>query len=130
MLSDMRKRDTYIEFLQEQFSTLGAVTARAMFGGYCLYCDFTVFALVAGGALYLKADDAHRDRFIARGLKAFKPFADRDEVMSYYEAPPEIFEDSDAMRLWVGGAVEAGRRGSKKKTGRKCASRLWSFARS
>jgi DNA transformation protein and related proteins len=119
MLSDMRKREPYIEFLQEQFSTLGAVTARAMFGGYCLYCDETVFALVAGGALYLKADDVHRDRFIARGLKAFKPFADRDEVMSYYEAPPEIFEDSDAMRLWVGGAVEAGRRGSKKKTGRK-----------
>ena len=40
MLSDMRKREPYIEFLQEQFSTLGAVVAReTMFGGYCLYCD-------------------------------------------------------------------------------------------
>jgi DNA transformation protein len=115
MLFGMPARNAYIEFLQEQFSPLGDVTARAMFGGHCLYCDSTVFALVAGGALYLKADDVNRNEFTERGLKPFKPFENRDEVMSYYEAPPEIFEDSDAMRVFVGGAIAAGVRSSQKK---------------
>lgn len=84
-----------------------------MFGGHTLYCDGTIFALVAGGSLYLKADDTNREAFVKRGLKAFKPFPDREEVMSYYEAPPEIFEHEDAMRSWVGGSVAAGVRGSK-----------------
>jgi DNA transformation protein len=105
----------YVEFLREQFAPLGEITSRAMFGGHVLYCDGTVFALIADNALYLKADDRSRERFNDRGLKAFKPFADRDEVMSYYEAPPEIFEDVDAMKDWVGASVEAGRRGAKKK---------------
>lgn len=106
----MPSRNPYIEFLIEQFAPMGEITSRAMFGGHCLYCDGAVFALVASNALYLKADDANRDRFVARGLRPFKPFEDRDEVMSYFEAPPEVFEDQDAMKEWVGGAVRAGHR--------------------
>ena len=91
-----------------------------MFGGHCLYCDGVVFALVASNSLYLKADDGNRARFVDRRLKPFKPFPDRDEVMSYYEAPAEIFEDSKAMRDWVGSSVAAGRRkGASKKRPRK-----------
>jgi DNA transformation protein len=89
-----------------------------MFGGHCLYCDGTVFALVAGSVLFLKVDEVNRPAFEARGLNAFKPFDDQDVTMSYYEAPPEIFEDSDAMKQWCGGAVEAGRRAQLKKKGR------------
>ena len=78
-----------------------------------------MFALVADSAVFLKADDVNRSRFHERGLRAFKPFPDRDEVMSYYEAPPEIFEDPDAMKEWVGESVAAGQRGGKKKRKRK-----------
>jgi DNA transformation protein and related proteins len=109
----MPARNAYVEFLIEQFEPLGGITSRPMFGGYCLYCDGTVFALVANNALYLKADDENRDRFLARGMKAFKPFEDRDEVMSYYEAPAEIFENPDAMKEWVGGSISAGQRASR-----------------
>src|SRR4051794_36662875 len=99
----MAAPNPYVEFLVDQFAPLGEIPSRAMFGGYTLYCDGTVFALVAGNVLYLKADDENRSPFTARGLRAFKPFDDRDEVMSYYQAPPEIFEDQEAMREWVGG---------------------------
>lgn len=37
----------YIEFLKEWLAPLGEISARAMFGGHCLYCDGVVFALVA-----------------------------------------------------------------------------------
>ena len=111
----MPSKSPYVEFLVEQFSPLGEITSRAMFGGHCLYCDGVVFGLVANNALYLKADDANRPDYEVRGSKPFRPFEDRDEVMSYYEAPPEIFEDEEALRRWVGGSVEAGRRSKSKK---------------
>ena len=115
----MPARNSYVEFLLEQFAPLGEISSRAMFGGHCLYCDGVVFALVANNALFLKADDTNREAFTARGSKAFRPFEDQDASMSYYEAPPEIFEDSDAMREWCGGSVEAGRRAQAKKKPRK-----------
>lgn len=110
-----KQRDRYVEYLTEQLSPLGEIASRAMFGGHCLYCDGVVFALVAGSELYLKADDENRRMFEQRDLQPFKPFEDRDEVMSYYQAPPEIFEDPDAMRMWCGPAVRAGARSRTKK---------------
>jgi DNA transformation protein len=86
-----------------------------MFGGYCLYCDGVVFALVASSEMYLKADEENRRMFEVRGLRPFKPFEDRDEVMSYYQAPPEIFEDPDAMQTWCRPSVAAGLRSKAKK---------------
>jgi DNA transformation protein len=115
----MPARNSYVDFLVEQFSPLGEITARAMFGGHCLYCDGAVFALVANNEVYLKADDGNRVMFEARGLKAFKPFEDRDEVMSYYQGPPEIFEDPDAMSRWCLPSVDAGRRALARKKPRK-----------
>ena len=115
----MPARNSYLEFLLEQLAPLGEISSRAMFGGHCLYCDAVVFALVASNALFLKTDDANRAAFEARGLKAFRPFEDQDAVMSYYEAPPEIFEDSDAMQKWCGGSVDAGRRAQAKKKRKK-----------
>ena len=112
----MAKTDRFVEFIVEQFAPLGTISARAMMGGWVLYCDGVVFALVASGALYLKGDSGNIPEFHARGLTAFRPFPDKDATMGYYQAPPEIFEDVEAMRHWAGGAVEAGRRaGSKKK---------------
>ena len=112
----MPAKDRFTEFVMEQMAPLGAMTSRYMFGGWCLYCDGTVFAIIADGALFLKGDSENIPKFEARGLKAFKPFPDRDDVMKYFQAPPEIFEDPEALREWCGGAVAAGRR---KKTGRK-----------
>jgi DNA transformation protein len=103
-------KNPYVEFVVEQFQPLGEITSRAMFGGHALYCDGITFALIAGNAVYLKADDLNRPRFQDRGLKPFQPFPDKPGVMQYYESPAEIFEDSDALKVWGKAAVEAGRR--------------------
>ena len=115
----MPARNAYLEFLLEHLEPLGDVSSRSMFGGFCLYCDGIPFALVAQGALFLKTDAMTRTSFESRGLKAFRPFEDKPTTMSYYEAPPEIFEDEAAMRKWCGGAVEAGRRARTKPSKRK-----------
>jgi DNA transformation protein len=116
----MANRPQYLEFLVEQFGIMGEITARAMFGGHVLYCDGIPFALVADNEVFLKADDHNRPAFVDRGLKAFQPYPDKPDVMQYYQTPPEVFEDSAAMKHWAGGAVAAGRRKhAKKKTPKK-----------
>jgi DNA transformation protein len=115
----MANRASYITFLIEQLSPLGEITTRRMFGGHAVYCDGTVFALVASDTLYLKVDDQNRAEFEAGSLAAFHPFGDDRLVMQYYQAPPEIFENADALRRWGGGAIAAGRRGQAKKSKKK-----------
>jgi len=108
-------RNAYVEFVVEQLAPMGEITARAMMGGHLLYCDGVLFALISRNELYLKADEGNRAAFEAKGLKPFRPFEHRAGMMSYRAAPAEIFEDADAMRAWVGGAVEAGMRAQAKK---------------
>src|ERR1700733_11147678 len=96
----MAARNAYVDWMVEWLSPLGAITARSMMGGHVLYCDGIVFALVADGMLFLKADDETRPKFAALGLKAFRPFPDQPHGMSYYTPPPEFFEDADVMLEW------------------------------
>jgi DNA transformation protein and related proteins len=115
----LAKPNPYLEFLLEQLEPLGAITAKAMFGGHGLYCDGTFFALVASSALFLKTDEVNRPEFEAKGLRPFRPYEDQDMVMKYYEAPAEMFEDPQLLRHWAGGAVAAGVRAQSKKRKKK-----------
>jgi DNA transformation protein len=114
-MKSLKNQSSYVDFVMEQIAPLGEITSRSMFGGHCLYCDGVVFALIAANVLYLKADGVNQPEFEARGLEPFRPFEDRSGVMRYYAAPPEIFEDPDALKRWVSGAVDAGRRSKKPK---------------
>ena len=89
-----------------------------MMGGRTLYCDGVVFALVAAGELYLKADDANRALFVGRGWPAFRPDADKPGTMSYYLVPAGVLENREDLTRWAGEALAAGRRAREKK-GRK-----------
>lgn len=106
----MPNKPQYLDFLRDQLSPLAAITFRAMFGGHTVYGDGVPFGLVADNTLYLKVDDQNRAAFTDRGLGAFRPFADQDATMSYYPAPPELFESPDGLTEWAAPALEAGRR--------------------
>ncbi|MBL8238386.1 MAG: TfoX/Sxy family protein [Bryobacterales bacterium] len=111
----MPPKDKFVEFCIEQFSPLGRIDAKYMFGGWCLYCNGAVFALIANGEVYLKGDQHNIPDFEARNLQPFKPFPDKPEVMKYFQAPPEIFEDPSALKRWAAGAINASLRKAKKK---------------
>jgi len=104
----LAKKNPYIDFLLEQFEPLGEIHARPMFGGHGMYCDGVFFALVANDAVFLKGDEVNRPDFVARGMRPFRPYEDRPDTMHYYEAPAEIFEDSDLLKLLAGSSVAAG----------------------
>jgi DNA transformation protein len=104
----MAAKNAYVEWITEWLAPLGEITARSMMGGHVVYCNGIVFALVADGLLYLKADASTRPNFQALGLKPFKPFPDKESVMGYYPPPPEFFEDADVMLEWGRAAVAVG----------------------
>ena len=110
----MPEKNVYLDFVTEWLAPLGSIVSRSMMGGHILYCDCVVFALVARNTLYLKVDQETRARFQKLGLKAFKPFDDKDSLMLYYPPPAEFFEDADAMLEWGRAAVGVGLRAKKK----------------
>jgi DNA transformation protein len=91
---------------------LGAVRARAMFGGHGIYLDGVMFALVHEDELYLKVDDATEARFEAAGLARFV-YAKKGGgtmSMSYRRAPVAALDDGDLLVEWARLGVEASQR--------------------
>jgi len=104
-------RSEFIEFLLEQMQPVGSVEAKAMFGGYGIYHEGIMFALVADDVLYLKTDGNNRARFDNRNLPAFQYDKNGKRYsMSYNEAPGEVYDDPDDMALWANSAIGAARR--------------------
>ena len=96
-----------VRFLCESLTPLGAITARRMFGGYAVYCDGVVFALVAHNVLYFKTDDGNRSDYEALGLPPFKPFDDKPTVMPYFPPPESALDDPEELMLWARPALAA-----------------------
>jgi DNA transformation protein len=104
----MAQRSEFVGFVAEQMAFVAGLRIRAMFGGYGVYQDDRMFALIADDRLYFKADATTRAEFEAKGLGPFTYVArGKSMTMQYFEAPPEVFEEQDAMRVWVRKAVEA-----------------------
>ncbi|MBU0679205.1 MAG: TfoX/Sxy family protein [Verrucomicrobia bacterium] len=109
----MALSDEYLDFVVEQLSCLGDVTARKMFGGAGIYFEGLFFALVADDVLYFKVDEANQGDYEALGMKAFKPYGENSYAMQYYEVPTDIFENVDSLREWAMSSIAAARRKKK-----------------
>ena len=76
----------FVAYVLEVMAPWAPVSARRMFGGYGLYREAQMFAIVMDDTLYLKTDTASRDRFIAAGSSAFvyegKRSAHRHELLA------------------------------------------------
>lgn len=112
----MAVNPSFRTFVLEQLSRLDSrVRARSMFGGVGIYSGELFFALIDEDTLYFKVDDFNRPDFLARGMRPFQPGGPAGETMQYYEVPPDLLEDAEALRSWVEKAVDVARR---RRTGR------------
>ena len=91
----------FLDYVLETMSHSAAVTSRKMFGGYGLYREGLMFALIAGEALYFKTDAASVAQFEKAGSLPFVyRSATRSVQMSYWSAPAESLESPAEMRDW------------------------------
>lgn len=104
---------------------LGPVHAKAMFGGYGLCLDGTMFAIIVGERLYFKVDDESRAAFAKAGGEPFtymrpgKDGAKRAVSMSYCEAPDGSLSSGRRLLPWAERGLNAARRAAQKKPVRK-----------
>lgn len=95
-------------FIHDLFAPFGEVRTRRMFGGLGIYRGGVMFALVARGEFYLKADAETAGRFREAGSEPFvyeqrgKPVA-----MSYWRCPIPALDDPDELQRWARLAYEA-----------------------
>ncbi len=87
---------------------LGDVNSRAMFGGYGIFHDDDMFALISGSALFHKVDDSNRADYEKAGSKQYKP-------MPYYQVPAGVVEDPTTLRTWAQTSIAIAHATAKKK---------------
>jgi DNA transformation protein and related proteins len=112
----MAGSNEFVEFVLEGLQPLRGVSARRMFGGWGIYKDGVMFALIAQDTLYLKVDDGNRAAYEDAGLPHFT-YADKGKPirMPYCEAPPEGFDDPEVLCAWARNAYAAALRTRKYK---------------
>lgn len=109
-------KQAFANHVVEQLQGLGPVQARRMFGGFGLFLDGLMFALIVKEQLYFKVDDASRPTFTAHGLGPFTYEArGKRQSVGYYEAPAEVFDAPAAMLEWARPAFACALRAANKK---------------
>ena len=95
--------DEFINYVICQLENWAEVSAHKMFGGAGLYCDGTMFGLIADDVAYLKVDDSNRKDFVKAGSSAFNPYPDKAKttIMSYYEIPVDVLENPEQLAEWA-----------------------------
>ena len=105
----MAEHSPYVISILTLMTPLGDVRAKRMFGGYGLFLDDCMFALISRGEeLFLKADDGNRDSFGALGRQSHGK-------MPYYSVPEGALGDWSQTEPWAMGATAAAKRTKKPK---------------
>lgn len=96
------------ERLVDELATIGDVSSKKMFGGYGIFDDGVMFALVdASGNPFLRADDTTSSAFEAAGSEAHGR-------MPYWRIPAEVMNDEERLRDWAGRARDMARAAKKR----------------
>jgi DNA transformation protein len=99
----MAKTNEFCDHLMDRLAPLGAPSHKFMFGGYGLYLDGLMMAIVSHDVLWLLAGDGNRQDYEARGLKPFQPMGKNGPmgIMPYCTVPDDVFEDEDVFLEWA-----------------------------
>lgn len=104
--------DSFADFLREQFSPLGRVTTRRMFGKTGVFCDGLMLGMVRDDVLYFRVDDDNREAF--KEAEAFPPLnyekGGAAIDLAFWRAPERLFDEPDEFVLWARAALGAARR--------------------
>ncbi len=96
----MSVSEEYRDFILSQLEGLGDLKSRRMFGGAGIWCDGLFIALLADDTAYFKVDDTNRPDYEEEGMDPFTyQRNNRTQHLQFYEIPPDILEDPEALLL-------------------------------
>jgi DNA transformation protein and related proteins len=95
-------KQEYLNHILEIFEQYGDFSSRSMFGGYGLYKNKVIFAIIADDELYFKVDDSNQQQYIDYHCEPFSYEKNgKSYKMSYWKLPVEILEDEELLALWI-----------------------------
>lgn len=118
------KDESYVKIGEARayLSILGEIRSRALFGGYSLSVDNTVFAMVAEGELYLRASEQSAEYFRGKNSPLLTWFKrGRQVCLNYYKVDDTLWQDPALLVALSSQALEGARR---EKAQRACDRRL------
>jgi DNA transformation protein len=84
-----------VEELQDNLASLGDIRLRNMFGGYGVFMEDTMFALVdSSGTVFFKVDDSNLSLYEDAG-------SEKHGRMPYYRVPGNVLGDEETLLKWA-----------------------------
>lgn len=107
----------FVDYVVELMAGWAGVRVRKMFGGYGVYREELMFALIADDQLYFKTDAANEAEFKRAGSRPFIYVSGTRTVqMSYWSASESSLESAVEMHDWCVSAYAAAMRAHAIKT--------------
>ncbi len=104
MHADAGSRDKVMDLL----APLGPVRYRSMFGGFGIFFEGSMFALISGTGLFFKVDDSNRAAYSEVGRKQYGR-------MPYHQIPANVLHDEAKLLQWADASIAVARTAPKKK---------------
>lgn len=112
-------RNEFVDYVVELMADWAPVSARKMFGGYGLYREGVMFALVASDELFFKTDADNVAQFERASSRPFVyQGQDRMVQMSYWSAPATSLDSPAEMSNWCQSAYGAALRAQAARAGK------------
>ena len=105
----MNASPEYLNFVLEQLSPVGDVKGRAMFGGYGIFHEGLMFALISEDVLYFKVNETNREIYESAHSKPFP------QGISYWEVPTDVLEENTKLHEWANISIEIAQEAARKK---------------
>lgn len=100
----MGKDNSFHDYVvYDLLGNFSGISSRAMFGGYGVYKDRKIFAIIVDGELYLKGREGIKEFFESRKSHQFS-YSRKDGktyAMNYWFVPEEVYENRDILAEWV-----------------------------
>lgn len=109
--------DEFLEYvLEDVLGGIEGITSKRMFGGYNLYLEGVIFAIIVSDELYFKVDDTNKADYVTVGSRPFvyDGYKDRGPMtMPYWTVPEEIMSDREMVYDWVMTSAEISKKTKK-----------------
>lgn len=98
---------SFHDFVIDLLHDVPVLTSRAMFGGYGLYAEKKIFAIIVDSELYLKGGEHAKSFFKSEDSHPFSYEKGRGKKveMNYWYVPENVLEDREILADWVGHAL-------------------------
>jgi len=96
-------KNNFVEYVtNDLLSSLSGVSARAMFGGYGIYKDDVIFAIIVDDELYFKVNETNRKQYEQEASEQFTYQSSKGPMkMSYWKVPENILENPKLAAQWA-----------------------------